>query len=134
MCPNPCKMLLDCKGLWNIEPLLIGHTKILCRWRINLTIVILFPAIILLLESYYLHMTNILSYNPEDEILNEIYEVVTVPNGTKYGHGWFEFSSENETSEKFVNTVFVSWGFQDDKLAWEWAIYNTSNSPEAYKN
>ena len=71
MCPGPCKMLLDCKGLWNIEPLLIGHTKILRRWRINLTIVILFPVIILLLESYYLHMTNIISYNPEDELLNE---------------------------------------------------------------
>ncbi len=67
------------------------------------------------------------------EILNQIYEVVTVPNGSKYGHGWFEFSSENKTGDKLVNTVFVSWGFKDDKLAWEWAIYNTANSPEPYK-
>ncbi|MBT4308443.1 MAG: hypothetical protein HOD48_08425 [Candidatus Marinimicrobia bacterium] len=67
------------------------------------------------------------------EILNQIYEVVTVPNGSKYGHGWFEFSSENKTGDKLVNTVFVSWGFKDDKLAWEWAIYNTANSPDPYK-
>jgi hypothetical protein len=59
--------------------------------------------------------------------------VVTVPNGSKYGHGWFEFSSENKMGVKFVNTVFVSWGFKDDKLAWEWAIYNTANSPDPYK-
>ena len=67
------------------------------------------------------------------EILNQIYEVVTVPNGSKYGHGWFEFSSENKTGDKLVNTVFVSWGFKDDKLAWEWAIYNTADSPDPYK-
>ncbi|MDP6275526.1 MAG: hypothetical protein QGF69_01265 [Candidatus Marinimicrobia bacterium] len=67
------------------------------------------------------------------EILNQLYEVVTVPNGSKFGHGWFEFSSENKTGEKFVNTVFVGWGFDGDKLAWEWAIYNTANSPEPYK-
>ena len=67
------------------------------------------------------------------EILNEIYEVVTIPNGSKYGHGWLEFSSENKTGEKFVNTVFVSWGFDDDKLAWEWAIYDLSKVPDPYK-
>ena len=67
------------------------------------------------------------------DILNQIYEVVTVPNGSKYGHGWFEFSSENKTGDKLVNTVFVSWGFKDDKLAWEWAIYNTADSPDPYK-
>ena len=67
------------------------------------------------------------------EILNQIYEVVTVPNGSKYGHGWFEFSSENKTGEKYNNTVFVSWGFKNDKLAWEWAIYNAANSPKPYK-
>ena len=71
MCSNPCKVLSDFKGVWNQEPLLIGHTKILRRWRINLIIIILFPAIILLLESYYLHMTEHVSFNPEDEVLNE---------------------------------------------------------------
>ena len=49
------------------------------------------------------------------------------------GHGWFEFSSENKTGEKYNNTVFVSWGFKNDKLAWEWAIYNAANSPKPYK-
>ena len=37
------------------------------------------------------------------------------------------------SGQDFVNTVFVSWGFENDKLAWEWAIYNTSDSPEPYK-
>ena len=67
------------------------------------------------------------------EILNEIYEVVTIPNGSKYGHGWLEFSSENKTGEKLVNTIFVSRGFDDDKLAWEWAIYDLSKVPDHYK-
>ena len=71
MTRSPCELLSDCKGVWNQEPLLIGHTKILLRWRINLVIIILFPAIFLLLESYYLHMTEHVSYNPEDEVLNE---------------------------------------------------------------
>ena len=42
-------------------------------------------------------------------------------------------SSENKTGEKYNNTVFVSWGFKNDKLAWEWAIYNAANSPKPYK-
>ena len=67
------------------------------------------------------------------KILNEIYEAVTVANGTKYAHAWVEFSSVDTSGQDFVNTVFVSWGFENDKLAWEWAIYNTSDSPEPYK-
>jgi len=67
------------------------------------------------------------------KVLNEIYEAVTVANGTKYAHAWLEFSSTDTTGQDFVNTVFVSWGFENNKLAWEWAIYNTSDSPDPYK-
>lgn len=67
------------------------------------------------------------------EILNEIYEAVVLKDGTKYGHAWLDLSSEGINGQKFRNTVFASWGFEGDKLAWEWAIYNTSNSPDPYK-
>ena len=84
-------------------------------------------------ELVKIHQTAKDQRKGDIEILNEIYEVVTIPNGSKYGHGWLEFSSENKTGEKFVNTVFVSWGFDDDKLAWEWAIYDLSKVPDPYK-
>ena len=84
-------------------------------------------------ELVKIHQTAKDQRKGDIEILNEIYEVVTIPNGSKYGHGWLEFSSENKTGEKFVNTVFVSWGFDDDKLAWEWAIYDLSKVPDSYK-
>jgi len=70
-CATPCEILSDCRGLWNQEPLLIGHAKVLRQWRINLVIVILIPAITLLVANYYIHMNDAGSFNAEEEILNE---------------------------------------------------------------
>lgn len=55
-----------------------------------------------------------------------IYEVVTDSSGAKYGHIWCKLTSKNRKTGKTVNvTVFSSVGFKNDKLAWEWVIYDT---------
>ena len=67
----------------------------------------------------------------EVEIQNEIYEVVTLKDGSKWGHAWVQFECEFKTGEVFNNTFFVAYGITDESKLWyESAIFNTSHMPE----
>ena len=45
--------------------------RVLCRWRINLFGIISLPVIAWVILARYIAMTNNVSFNPEEEILNE---------------------------------------------------------------
>ena len=45
--------------------------RVLCRWRINLFGIIFLPVIAWVILIRYIAMTNNVSFNPEEEILNE---------------------------------------------------------------
>lgn len=54
-----------------------------------------------------------------------IYEVVTDTAGNKYGHVWCKLSTKNrKTGKKADLTLFGSYGFKKDKVAWEWVIFD----------
>lgn len=54
-----------------------------------------------------------------------IYEVVTDTAGNKYGHVWCKLSTKNrKTGKKADLTLFGSYGFKNDKVAWEWVIFD----------
>ena len=67
----------------------------------------------------------------EAEIQNEIYEVVTLKNGSKWGHAWVQFECEFKTGEVFNNTFFVAFGINEENKVWyESAIFDTRHMPE----
>lgn len=55
---------------------------------------------------------------------NAIYEVVTMPNGNKYGHAWVGISWKLKTGEVSKTVLFNSFGIKDGKITYEWPIYN----------
>ena len=59
-------------------------------------------------------------------ILGTIYEVVTMPDGSKYGHAWVNFSWKSKKGETGKMALFNSYGFnKDGKITYEWPIYDT---------
>ncbi len=55
-----------------------------------------------------------------------IYEVVTMPNGSKYGHAWINFSWKSKKGGTGKMALFNSYGFnKDGKITYEWPIYDT---------
>ncbi len=55
-----------------------------------------------------------------------IYEVVTMPNGSKYGHAWISFSWKSKKGGTGKMALFNSYGFnKDGKISYEWPIYDT---------
>ena len=64
------------------------------------------------------------------EIINSIYEVVTLKNGSKHGHAWVNFKNTYKNGEVVIAPVFVALGINDDSKIWyEWAFYDTGLMP-----
>jgi hypothetical protein len=57
-----------------------------------------------------------------------IYEVVTMPDGSKYGHVWVDFTWKNKKGEVGKSVLFDSYGInKDGKISFEWPIYDTKD-------
>ena len=57
-----------------------------------------------------------------------IYEVVTMPDGNKYGHSWVEMSWKSKKGVAGKVLVFNSFGInKDGKITYEWPIYDTKD-------
>jgi hypothetical protein len=57
-----------------------------------------------------------------------IYEVVTMPDGSKYGHVWVDFTWKNKKGEVGKSVLFDSYGInKDGKISYEWPIYDTKD-------
>jgi hypothetical protein len=57
-----------------------------------------------------------------------IYEVVTMPDGSKYGHSWVEMSWTSKKGVAGKVIVFNSFGInKDGKITYEWPIYDTKD-------
>jgi hypothetical protein len=62
------------------------------------------------------------------ELGRNIYEVVTMPDGNKYGHSWNEMSWTSKKGVTGKMVVFNSFGFnKDGKLTFNWPIYDTKD-------
>jgi hypothetical protein len=62
------------------------------------------------------------------ELGRNIYEVVTMPDGNKYGHSWNEMSWTSKKGVTGKTVVFNSFGFnKDGKLTFNWSIYDTKD-------
>ena len=54
-----------------------------------------------------------------------IVEVVTMANGSKYGHIWVEITAQRKDGKKIKQVVFNSFGInKDGKFTTEWPIYD----------
>jgi hypothetical protein len=58
-------------------------------------------------------------------INNSIYEVVTMADGSKYGHAWVDCSWKSKKGEISKTVIFNSYAIKDGKLTTEWPIYDT---------
>jgi len=59
---------------------------------------------------------------------NSIIEVVTMPDGNKYGHVWVELSWKSKKGVAGKSVLFDSYGInKDGKISYEWPIYDTKN-------
>ncbi len=57
-----------------------------------------------------------------------IIEVVTVPDGNKYGHLWVEVSWKSKKGVAGYSVLFDSYGInKDGKISYEWPIYDTKD-------
>lgn len=56
-----------------------------------------------------------------------IFEVVTMPNGNKYGHAWVDCSWKTKKGEIGKSVIFNSYGIKDGKFTYEWPIYNPTD-------
>ena len=57
-----------------------------------------------------------------------IFEVVTMPDGSKYGHVWVDFTWKNKKGVAGKVVVFNSFGInKDGKITYEWPIYDTKD-------
>jgi hypothetical protein len=57
-----------------------------------------------------------------------IYEVVTMPDSSKYGHSWVEMSWTSKKGVAGKVIVFNSFGInKDGKITYEWPIYDTKD-------
>ena len=55
---------------------------------------------------------------------HSIYEVVTMPDGSKYGHAWIGVSWKTKKGDIGKTVIFNSYGIKDGKFTYEWPIYN----------
>ena len=60
-------------------------------------------------------------------INNSIYEVVTMPDGSKYGHAWVDCSWKTKDGGTGKSVIFNSYGIKDGKFTYEWPIYDTKD-------
>ena len=68
------------------------------------------------------------------EILNSIYEVVTLPNGGKHAHGWINMRNTTKSGEVTDTNVFVAFGIGNDgKATYEWALFDPAGIPSYQK-
>ncbi|MEY4052007.1 MAG: hypothetical protein EB092_05135 [Chitinophagia bacterium] len=59
---------------------------------------------------------------------NSIIEVVTMPDGNKYGHVWVELSWKSKKGVTGKSVLFDSYGInKDGKISYEWPIYDTKD-------
>lgn len=56
---------------------------------------------------------------------HSIYEVVTMPNGSKYGHAWVDVSWKSKKGVVGRSVIFNSFGIKDGKITYEWPIYDS---------
>jgi hypothetical protein len=57
-----------------------------------------------------------------------IIEVVTMPDGNKYGHLWVEVSWKSKKGVAGYSVLFDSYGInKDGKISYEWPIYDTKD-------
>jgi hypothetical protein len=57
-----------------------------------------------------------------------IFEVVTMHDGSKYGHVWVDFTWKNKKGEVGKSVLFDSYGInKDGKISYEWPIYDTKD-------
>jgi hypothetical protein len=56
---------------------------------------------------------------------NSIYEVVTMPDGSQYGHAWVDCSWKTKNGAISKTVIFNSYGIKDGKFTYEWPIYDT---------
>ena len=56
---------------------------------------------------------------------HSIYEVVTMPDGSKYGHAWADISWKLKDGSVSKTIIFNSYGIKDGKITYEWPIYDT---------
>jgi hypothetical protein len=57
-----------------------------------------------------------------------IIEVVTMPDGNKYGHVWVELSWKSKKGVAGKSVLFDSYGInKDGKISYEWPIYDTKD-------
>ena len=57
-----------------------------------------------------------------------IFEVVTMPDGNKYGHVWAELSWKSKKGVAGKSVLFDSYGInKDGKISYEWPIYDTKD-------
>jgi hypothetical protein len=67
-------------------------------------------------------------------INNSIYEVVTMADGSKYGHAWVDVSWKTKKGGEGKTVLFNSFGIKDGKITYEWPIYNPKAFDELMKN
>jgi hypothetical protein len=59
---------------------------------------------------------------------NSIIEVVTMPDGSKWGHVWVELSWKSKKGVAGKSVLFDSYGInKDGKISFEWPIYDTKD-------
>jgi len=57
-----------------------------------------------------------------------IFEVVTMPDGNKYGHLWVELSWKSKKGVPGKTVLFDSYGInKDGKISYEWPIFDTKD-------
>jgi hypothetical protein len=62
-----------------------------------------------------------------------IYEVVTMADGSKYGHAWVDLSWKTKKGATVKSLLFNSFGIKDGKLTSEWPIYDSKPFTESAK-
>ena len=66
-------------------------------------------------------------------INNSIYEVVTMGDGSKYGHAWIDVSWKSKKGATSKTLIFNSYSIKDGKLTTEWPIYDTKEFDKLMK-
>ena len=56
-----------------------------------------------------------------------IIEVVTMPDGSKWGHVWVELSWKSKAGVPGKSMLFDSYAIKDGKITFEWPIYDTKD-------
>ena len=64
---------------------------------------------------------------------HSIFEVVTMADGSKYGHAWLDISWKTKKGAIGRSLLFNSYGIKDGKLTSEWPIYDSKPYVEMTK-